>query len=294
MTQAADFHFHHRLRVRWVEVDAQQVVFNGHYLTYLDVAVSEFWRVVGLPYPDATLHVGGDIFVRRNMLEYHAPARLDDWLDIGMRCERIGTSSITLNWALWTQGRLLVTGEVVYVFTELATGRSAPVPEALRSQLNAHEQGLPVTQLRCGSWAEQADAARAVRLAVFVGEQGIPESEEWDEDDADAVHVVVSNLAGLPLATGRLILSGEPGMDGGSGALARIGRMAVLRSARGIGLGRQVLQALIAEARRRGVQHLSLHAQVAAMPLYAQAGFAPQGAVFDEVGIPHQRMTLTL
>lgn len=294
MTQPADFRFHHRLRVRWVEVDAQQVVFNGHYLTYLDVAVSEFWRVVGLPYPDATQHVGGDIFVRRNMLEYHAPARLDDWLDIGMRCERIGTSSITLNWALWTQGRLLVTGEVVYVFTDLATGRSAPVPEALRSQLNAHEQGLPVTQLRCGPWAEQADAARAVRLAVFVGEQGIPESEEWDEDDADAVHVVVSNLAGLPLATGRLILSGEPGLDAVSGTQARIGRMAVLRSARGIGLGRQVLQALIAEARQRGVQHLSLHAQVAAMPLYAQAGFAPEGAVFDEVGIPHQRMTLAL
>lgn len=251
MTQPADFRFHHRLRVRWVEVDAQQVVFNGHYLTYLDVAVSEFWRVVGLPYPDATRHMGGDIFVRRNTLEYHAPARLDDWLDIGMRCERIGTSSITLNWALWSQGRLLVTGEVVYVFTDLATGRSAPVPEALRSQLYAHEQGLPVTHLRCGPWAEQVDAARAVRLAVFVGEQGIPESEEWDDDDEGALHAVVCNLAGLPLATGRLILSGEPtasdspGMGAVSGTQARIGRMAVLRSARGIGLGRQVLQALI-------------------------------------------------
>ena len=302
MTQPADFRFHHRLRVRWVEVDAQQVVFNGHYLTYLDVAVSEFWRVVGLPDPDATQHMGGDIFVRRNMLEYHAPARLDDWLDIGMRCERIGTSSITLNWALWSQGRLLVTGEVVYVFTDLATGRSAPVPEALRAQLNAHEQGLPVTQLACGPWAQQADAARTVRLAVFVGEQGIPEAEEWDADDADAVHAVVCNLAGLPLATGRLILSGDPAQSEASGASdgdaagawARIGRMAVLRSARGIGLGRQVLHALIGEARQRGVQHLSLHAQVAAMPLYAQAGFVPQGAVFDEVGIPHQRMTLAL
>ena len=280
-----DFRFKHRLRVRWVEVDAQQVVFNGHYLTYLDVAVTEFWRTVGLPYPDAVRHVGGDIFVRRNTLEYHAPARLDDWLDIGMRCERIGSSSITLNWAVWSQGRLLVTGEVVYVFTDLATGRSAPVPEAMRAQLDAHEQGCPVTLLQCGAWSELGEAARTVRLAVFVGEQGIPESEEWDADDAGAVHAVVSNLAGLPLATGRLILSS---------GLARIGRMAVLRSARGIGLGREVLQALIAQARERGVQHIGIHAQLSAMPMYTQAGFVPEGEVFDEVGIPHQRMTLAL
>lgn len=293
MTQPADFRFHHRLRVRWVEVDAQQVVFNGHYLSYLDVAVTEFWRTVGLPYPDAMRHVGGDIFVRRNTLAYHAPARLDDWLDIGMRCERIGTSSITLNWAVWSQGRLLVTGEVVYVFTDLASGRSAPVPEAVRHQLDAHEQGAPVTQLVCGPWESLADAARAVRLAVFVGEQGIPESEEWDADDATAVHAVVRTLAGLPLATGRLILSGEAGTEAGT-SHARIGRMAVLRSARGIGLGREVLQALIAQARQRGVQHIGLHAQLSAMPLYAQAGFLPVGDVFDEVGIPHQRMTLAL
>ncbi len=287
MTQPADFRFHHRLRVRWVEVDAQQVVFNGHYLTYLDVAVTEFWRTVGLPYPDAMRHVGGDIFVRRNTLEYHAPARLDDWLDIGMRCERIGTSSITLNWALWTQGRLLVTGEVVYVFTDQASGRSDPVPEAVRRQLDAHGQSAPVTQLVCGTWEALAEAARAVRLAVFVAEQGIPESEEWDADDATAVHAVVRTLAGLPLATGRLILSGEAGQ-------ARIGRMAVLRSARGMGLGREVLQALIAQARERGVQHIGIHAQISAMPIYTQAGFVPEGEVFDEVGIPHQRMTLAL
>ncbi|MEK6667770.1 MAG: YbgC/FadM family acyl-CoA thioesterase [Pseudomonadota bacterium] len=287
MTQPADFRFHHRLRVRWVEVDAQQVVFNGHYLTYLDVAVTEFWRTVGLPYPDAMRHVGGDIFVRRNTLAYHAPARLDDWLDIGMRCERIGTSSITLNWAVWSQGRLLVTGEVVYVFTELASARSAPVPDAVRRQLDAHAQGAAITQLVCGPWEALAEAAQAVRLAVFVGEQGIPESEEWDADDAIAVHAVVRTLAGLPLATGRLILSGEAGH-------ARIGRMAVLRSARGTGLGREVLQALIAQARERRVRHIGIHAQLSAMPLYAQAGFVPVGEVFDEVGIPHQGMTLAI
>lgn len=293
--QWGDFRFSHRLRVRWVEVDAQQVVFNGHYLTYFDVAVTEYWRAVGLPYPDAMRHVGGDIFVRRNTLEYHAPARLDDWLDIGLRCERVGTSSITLQWAVRAQGRLMVTGEVVYVFTDLATGRAAPVPASVRAQLEAHEQGQPVNRLQCGSWDALGNAARAVRLAVFVGEQGIPEHEEWDADDAAAVHAVVSNLGGLPLATGRLILSGgESGPPGTTGHTARIGRMAVLRSARGRGLGAAVLQALVAEARARGVKRIGIHAQVTAMALYAKAGFLPEGEVFDEVGIPHQRMALAL
>lgn len=292
MSAPSDFRFHHRLRVRWVEVDAQQVVFNGHYLTYLDVAISEYWRHVGLPYPDAFDQVGGDIFVRRNTLEYHAPARLDDALDIGVRCERIGTSSITMCWAAWCNGRLLVTGEVVYVHVDAARGQSAPVPEALRRQLNAHEQGLPVNELTCGSWQDLAEAAGFVRRRVFVQEQGISEADEWDSDDAQAVHAVVVSLAGLPLATGRLIFSGERASDGPDHA--RIGRMAVLRSSRGIGLGQRVLRALIAQARQRGVRHLSLHAQVAAMPLYAREGFVAEGPVFDEVGIPHQRMVATL
>jgi YbgC/YbaW family acyl-CoA thioester hydrolase len=299
MTQLADFRFHHRLRVRWVEVDAQQVVFNGHYLTYLDVAVTEFWRSVGLPYPDAMRHVGGDIFVRRNTVDYLAPARLDDWLDIGLRCERVGTSSITLYWTVWTQGRLLVTGEVVYVFTELATGRAVPVPASVREQLEAHELAAPVTRLQCGPWAELGEAARSVRLAVFVGEQGVPEHEEWDAQDDAAVHAVVYNLGGLPLATGRLILSATPGVPKGHGVaptltIARLGRMAVLRSARGRGLGAAVLEALVAEARARGVGRIDIHAQVATMPFYTKAGFLPVGEVFDEVGIPHRSMTLAL
>ena len=288
MTLPADFRFHHRLRVRWVEVDAQQVVFNGHYLTYLDTASSDYWRSVGMPYPDAFQHVGGDIFVRRNTLEYHAPARLDDWLDIGIRCERIGTSSITLAWAAWAQGRLVVTGEVVYVFTSLATGRSNPVPDAVRQLLLGYEEGKPAYELRCGAWTDLAEGARAVRTAVFLQEQAIPEDEEWDADDHTAVHAVVRNLAGCPVATGRLIFAGQ------EEGQARIGRMAVLRGARGIGLGDRVLRALLAEASGRGIARIGLHAQVSAQGFYARHGFAPEGEVFDEVDIPHQKMTLTL
>lgn len=288
MTRPSDYRFNHRLRVRWVEVDAQQVVFNGHYLTYLDTAISDYWREVGMPYPDAFMFVQGDVFVRRNMLEYHAPARLDDWIDIGIRCERIGTSSITMAWAMWAQGRLLVTGETIYVFTSLGTGKATPVPESVRQQLLNHDQGLPVHAIQCGTWDEVASSARAVRLAVFVHEQQIAEEEEWDADDALAIHAVVSNLAGMPLATGRLIHQGMPEHH------AKIGRMAVLRSTRGIGLGDMVLLALIEQAHARGIQHISLHAQVSAKAFYARHGFEAVGDEFDEVEIPHQMMTLTL
>lgn len=288
MTTPADFPFIHRLRVRWAEVDGQQVVFNGHYLTYLDVAITEFWRHAGLPYPDALAFHQGDMFVRRNVVEYHAPARMDDWLDIGLRCERIGHSSITVVWAIWTQGRLLVTGEVVNVYVDASTRVPMAVPQAMRDQLAAHAQGLPVHLVSLGDWATLQSGAAAVRRAVFIDEQGIPESEEWDADDGQAVHAVASNLAGLPLATGRLIHHGLPAGQG------KIGRMAVVRSSRGVSLGRQVLTALMDEARRRQLQCVSLHAQTGAQAFYAQMGFEPDGPVFDEVGIPHQRMVIRL
>lgn len=282
------FPFRHRLRVRWAEVDAQNVVFNGHYLTYLDTAVTEFWREVGLPYPEAFEQLDGEVFVRRNLLEYHAPARQDDWLDIGLRCDRIGRTSLTFVWEMRAGGRLLVTGETVYVFTSLCTRQPAPVPDSLRHQLSQHAEGQPVYQVVAGPWSAMAEGARVVRTAVFIGEQAIPECEEWDADDDTAHHVVVQSLSGLPVATGRLITAGLPAGQG------KIGRMAVIRSSRGIGLGERVLRTLLSEARRQGLTQLSLHAQTSAQAFYARAGFSPVGEVFDEVGIPHITMTLSL
>ena len=282
--ERSQFPLVHRLRVRWAEVDAQQVVFNGHYLTYLDVAISEYWRAVGLPYPDGMSHLGGDIYVRQHQLSYNAPARLDDWLDVGVRCHKMGTSSITIDWAVWGDHRLLVAGQAVYVHVGLGSGRPEPVPEAFRRQVQAHAAGMPVTALTVGSWASQAADARAVRTAVFVHEQAVPEHEEWDADDEQACHVVVRNHAGLPLGTGRLITQGQPVGH------ARLGRMAVIKAMRGAGVGRQVLEALLAEARCRGIRQVHIHAQTSAEAFYRRAGFVRVGDVFDEVGIPHVGM----
>ena len=90
----SDFTFAHRLRVRWAEVDRQGIVFNGHYLTYFDVGFTEYWRAIGYPYPDALLAHGSDMFMKKAALEYHAPARYDDELDVLVRVARIGRSSV--------------------------------------------------------------------------------------------------------------------------------------------------------------------------------------------------------
>ena len=82
------------LRVRWSEVDMQGIVFNGNYLNYFDVAFTGYWRKTGLPDVIAQAETGLEMFARKATIEYHAPARFDDVLDIGVRCAEIGRSSM--------------------------------------------------------------------------------------------------------------------------------------------------------------------------------------------------------
>src|SRR5690606_23203285 len=98
------FTFCHPLRVRWAEVDPQAIVFNGHYLTYADVAITEYFRALGIQYPADLSRDGGDFFAIKTVLEYLAPARFDDLLDIGVRASRLGRSSLTFNLGIWREG----------------------------------------------------------------------------------------------------------------------------------------------------------------------------------------------
>ena len=77
--QRQNYTFFHSLRVRWAEVDPQGIVFNGNYLTYLDVATTEYYRQLGMSYPADLLRGGGDLFAVKSTLEYRAPAHFDDW-----------------------------------------------------------------------------------------------------------------------------------------------------------------------------------------------------------------------
>ncbi len=281
-----DFRFFHRLRVRWAEVDMQKIVFNSHYLMYFDTAVGDYWRALALPYESTMRQLGGDLYVKKAGLEYHASARYDDQLDIGMRCARIGSSSLTFQGAIFRGETLLVTGELVYVYANPATQTSQPVPDVLRQTMLGFERGEPVTTLTLGPWTDLQALAAPLRVAVFVQEQGVPEDLEWDEHDATALHLVCCNRLGVPIATGRLLAS--------SGGVSKVGRMAVNRMLRGGGFGHQVLQALVTEAKSRGDHTLQLHAQCSAETFYRRQGFVAEGATFDEAGIPHVAMALAL
>lgn len=144
--------------------------------------------------------------------------------------------------------------------------------------------------IKTGNWQDLGTDAAKVRLAVFVQEQGIPLEMEWDEADARCLHAVIYSDAGVPLATGRLLPS--EWVDGHTSS--HIGRMAVMPEARGQGLGRAVLQALMAAAHTRDDTQIVLHAQTSAEDFYAKQGFIKQGAPYAEVGIAHQDMVCVL
>lgn len=143
-----------------------------------------------------------------------------------------------------------------------------------------------MTFIEIGDWTLMQTAAKKVRTAVFVKEQGIAPEDEWDADDATALHAVLFDVDGQALGNARLL---QP-----STHEAKVGRMAVLKEARGRGYGARLLQTLLLEARRRGHREVHLSAQRTAEQFYRAHGFAAVGEPFDEVGIAHVKMRLML
>lgn len=282
----SDYRFLDRLRVRWAEIDAQKIVFNGHYLMYFDTAIAGYWRALAMPYHETMERLGGDLYVRKATLEYAGSARYDDVLHVGVRCANIGNSSIVFRGGAFLEDAELVTCELVYVFADPATQTSKPVPQPLRDVLLGFEAGKPMVDVRTGSWQALGSEAGRIRTEVFVDEQRIPAEMEWDDADNGAVHAVAFNRFGAALGTGRL-LEHVPGV-------AKIGRMAVRKAVRGSSVGRAVLDGLLQAARERGDREAILHAQTSAAAFYARAGFASRGPVFEEAGIPHVEMTRAL
>jgi YbgC/YbaW family acyl-CoA thioester hydrolase len=278
----SDFRFFHRLRVRWAEVDMQKIVFNAHYLMYFDTAIADYWRALALPYEEAMLALGGDLYVRKATIEFNASARVDDMLDVGMKCIRVGNSSILFHGGLFRGDELLVTCELVYVYADPATQTSKPVPPLLREIFSGYEAGESMREVVTGSWDQLGEAAGNVRREVFIEEQRIPKELEWDEHDATAVHAVARNRLGQAVATGRLVSE--------SSGVGRIGRMAVHRVLRGGGHGAAVLRALEEAAAARGDREVTLHAQRSAEAFYLGLGYLPHGEPFEEAGIAHIEM----
>ena len=264
----------------------QNIVFNGHYLMYFDTAVTDYWRNLAMPYAETLHQLGGDMFVKKASLEYHASAEMDDFLDVCMRCDRMGNSSMTFVGAIFRGDELLITSELIYVYADPVAKKSLPIPPPLRGMLDAFEKGEDMVELRIGPWLELQALASPLRTEVFVDEQKVPAEMEWDEDDDTALHAVAINRMGMVVATGRLLQAAS--------GTARIGRMAVKKQMRGSDLGKRVLQSLMAAAKARGDTQVMLHAQCSAEGFYKRAGFIPQGAIFEDAGIAHIEMVRNL
>ena len=140
--------YRHRmpLRVRWAEADMQGVVFNAHYLTYCDLCVTEYWRALGLRYPEDFLAQGADTFVRKAQIEYHAAARFDDELEICGRTARLGRSSLRFVVEMFRRGdrgTALIGAELIYVSADPATKTAVPWGPAFRDRVRAFEVVAP-------------------------------------------------------------------------------------------------------------------------------------------------------
>lgn len=142
----ADFRHRMPLRVRWAEVDKQGVVFNAHYLLYCDVCVTEYWRAIGVHYPDDFVAQGSDLFVRKSTVEYLSAAYYDDELEVCGRIARLGTSSMRFVTEIYRRRQyeaVLVTAELIYVHTELASRTAQVVPYEMRARIRAFETTVP-------------------------------------------------------------------------------------------------------------------------------------------------------
>lgn len=146
----ADFVCAPRLRVRWAEVDMQKIVFNGHYLTYLDTAIAEYWREIGLPYPHGYVErYSSDVYLRKATLEYLGSARYDDLLSVCCRVARLGRSSMTFHFEIYREAEApseaqapLVSAELVYVNAD-SSMKAVPLPEELRERVRRYEKLAP-------------------------------------------------------------------------------------------------------------------------------------------------------
>lgn len=140
---------------------------------------------------------------------------------------------------------------------------------------------MAIAHISTGDWEMLSAAASEIRRRVFIDEQNVPQEEEWDGLDPECQHFLAL-LDGQPVGTARLLPD------------AHIGRVAVLKDARGTGIGVLLMQTAIEAARHAGHPQVALSAQVHALAFYERLGFVAHGEVFLDAGIPHREMALSL
>lgn len=134
-------------------------------------------------------------------------------------------------------------------------------------------------EVTLADWSTDKASIKFIRLRVFVEEQKVPEELEWDEHDKTALHCL-AKINGEAVATGRLQTDGQ------------LGRMAVLKPFRKLGIGTEVLKFLIKQQKLISDSSIIIHAQKHAINFYKKFGFVKQGDEYNEAGIPHYTMIL--
>jgi acyl-CoA thioester hydrolase len=135
------FKFFADLRVRYSEVDSQGIVFNAHYLTYFDTAITEYMRNINYDYHTLVSIRGLDFHIVKSTVEYLKPVGFDEIIEIGVTADRIGKSSLTWGLAIFKKGgsECLAKGEIVWVCSRVGTNKSHPLPEDLVKLLSEYE-----------------------------------------------------------------------------------------------------------------------------------------------------------
>jgi acyl-CoA thioester hydrolase len=132
----SDFRFHHNIRVRFADTDLQGIVFNGNYLTFYDVAWTEYFREIGLTWK-AMIDSGVDTVLARTTIEFKSPAEFDEVLEVHTRVSKIGNTSITFDFEIYPEGeeRLIGRAQSLYVCVDPKTLQKLRVPDDLRERI---------------------------------------------------------------------------------------------------------------------------------------------------------------
>ena len=147
-----EFRFHLSLRVRWAECDLQGIVYNACYVTYLEVAQVEYFRDLGMLIYDEKQRTSFDTATVKATLEFKAPAKLDEVINVYTRVSSIGSSSFTMETEIYREDSdvLLVKAEVVYVNYDSDQGVARPVPDGIRMRINQFEETGEVVPFKRG------------------------------------------------------------------------------------------------------------------------------------------------
>ena len=133
----SDFKFAWPFRVRYSEVDGQRIVFNAHYLTYYDTAITEYFRALPYDYMSQVERTGEDYHTVRTLVEYQQPIEFDEDIEVLVRTSRLGRASLTFLLEIHPKGAedIRATGEGVWVNTDQGTHKSAALPQELVDKL---------------------------------------------------------------------------------------------------------------------------------------------------------------